>query len=229
MNKAFYILITIALLTFIGCGKKPSGKSEGVISFKVSYPKMDKKNFMLDFMPQKMKLKFKDDKYKTSLAAGMGMFKMHFIINPQDEEFSQLVKLIDKKYALTLNGDDILESTSKLPNYSVEHTGETKKILNYVCEKAIITVGNDKNDAFTVYYTDKIEIENPNAGTQFKDIDGVLLEYQYEKYGICMKFVAQDIQFSPVDDSEFEINKEYNSISEAEMNKEMQEIFDSFK
>ena len=143
---------------------------------------MDKKNFMLDFMPKKMTLKFKDNKYKTSLVAGMGMFKTNFIIDPDENEFSQLVKLINKKYILTLKDDEINKSISQLPAFHIEQTGETKKILNYICEKAIVTVDNEANDAFTVYYTDKIEIENPNWSNQFKGINGVMLEYQYEKY-----------------------------------------------
>jgi GLPGLI family protein len=229
LKKALYILITIFSLSFIGCGGKPAGKSEGIIAYKVSYPKMDKKNFMLDFMPKKMVLKFKNNKYKTSLSAGMGMFKTNFVIDPDEHQFSQMVKLIDKKYKLTLKGDEVRESISKLPTYHVEYTGETKKILNYVCEKAVITVDNESNDAFTVFYTDKINIETPNSTNQFEDIKGVMLEYQYEKYGICMRFEAQDIKFTEIDDAEFEIDEEYSSISEVEMDKEMQDIFDSFK
>ena len=56
-----------------------------------------------------------------------------------------------------------------------------------------------------------------------------MLEYQYEKYGICMRFKAQNIKFTEIDDSEFEIDSKYVPISEVEMNKEMQEIFDSFQ
>ena len=229
LRKVLYILITIFSLSLIGCGGESTGKSEGIIAYKVSYPKMDKKNFMLDFMPKKMVLKFKDNRYKTSLSAGMGMFKTSFIIDPDEHQFSQMVKLIDKKYRLTLKGEQISTSISRLPTYNIERTGETKKILNYICEKAVITVDNEANDAFTVYYTDKIEIENPNSTNQFEGIDGVMLEYQYEKYGICMRFLAQDIKFTTIDDSEFELDENYTDISESEMDKEMQEIFDSFK
>ena len=174
MRKVLYILITIFSLSLIGCGGKSTGKSEGIIAYNVSYPKMDKNNFMLDFMPKKMVLKFKDNKYKTSLSAGMGLFKTNFIINPDEHQFSQLVKLIDKRYILTLKGDEITASINRLPAFKIEHTGETKKILNYVCEKVIITVDNDANDAFTVFYTDKINIKTPNSTNQFEGIDGLM-------------------------------------------------------
>ncbi len=189
---------------------------------------MDKHNLMYDFMPKKMVLKFKDDKYMTDLSAGMGMFRTNFIIDKDEDQFIQLVKLINKKYSLTLKGNAIEKSLEKMPKFQIEYTGETKKILNYVCEKALVTVDNDANDAFIVYYTDEINIASPNWNNQFKGINGVMLEYQYEKYGVCMRFKAKSIKFTEIDDHEFEIDGNYEEITEIEMDKEMQEIFDSF-
>lgn len=228
MKRIFHVVIIIISVFLLSCGGNSSDKSQGIIAYKVSYPKMDKHNLMFDFMPKKMVLKFKDDKYKTTLSAGMGMFKTSFIVDQEEDQFSQMVKLINKKYILTLKGDEIKKSINQLPSFHIEYTGETKKILNYVCEKAIITVDNEANDAFTVYFTDKIQLDNPNWNNQFNGIDGVMLEYQYEKYGICMRFKAKNIKFTEIDESEFEINEKYEFISEAEMDNEMQEIFDSF-
>lgn len=189
---------------------------------------MDKNNFMMDFMPDKMVLKFKEGKYVTMLTAGMGMFKSSFIVDKDKNQFSQVVKLINKKYALTLEGEEIANSIDKLPKYNIEFTDELKKILDYNCNKAIVTVDNESNDAFEVYYTDRIKIENPNWCTQFSEINGIMLEYQYEKYDVCMKFEAKSIKFIEISDSEFEIDEDYKFISEEEMDKEMKEIFDSF-
>ena len=56
-----------------------------------------------------------------------------------------------------------------------------------------------------------------------------MLEYQYEKYGICMKFNATKIKFESVKDNLFDISKDYQQLSVDEMEKEMIEIFESFK
>ncbi len=229
LRVVFHIIIIIISISLLSCGGSDTGKSEGIIEYEVSYPKMDKKNFMLDFMPKKMILKFKDNKYKTSLTAGMGMFKTNFVINPDENEISQMVKLINKKYILTLKDDEIVNSIDNLPAFHIEQTGETKNILNFNCKKAIITVDNESNDAFPVFYTDKIEIENPNSTNQFQGINGVMLKYQYEKYNICMQFKAKSITFTEVEDKEFDIDEKYEAVSEVEMDKEMQEIFNSFK
>jgi GLPGLI family protein len=228
LKKILYTILVVNLFILASCGGKPKGKSEGIIEYKVTYPKMDKSNFMLDFMPKKMTMKFKDDKYMTSLSAGMGMFKTNFICDQEEERFTQMVKLINKKYALQLEGDAIAASLLKLPKFHIEFTNEQKKILNYTCKKAIITVDNESNDAFSVYYTDQINIENPNWCNQFDGINGVMLEYQYEKYDVCMKFNATKIKFTEIGDDEFVIDKKYKHISEVQMDKEMMEIFASF-
>lgn len=229
MNKLPHILIIITALFLIGCGGKSSKDSAGIVSYKVTYPKMDKTNFMFEFMPKKMELIFKDNKYITNLSAGMGLFKTSFIVDRDENEFSQLVKLVDKKYILTLKDEEVEESLSHMSSFTIEHTEETKQILNYTCKKSIITINNGTNDAFSVFYTDQINIETPNWCNQFKEIGGLMLEYQYEKYDVCMRFTAEKIEFKEIDDTEFEIDKKYVALSEVDLDKEMQEIFDSFQ
>ena len=190
---------------------------------------MDKSNFMFEFMPKEMELVFKEDKYITNLSAGMGLFKTSFLVDKKEQEFSQLVKLVDKKYILTLKDEKVEESLSNLPTFTIERTDETKKILNYDCKKAIITINNGSNDAFSVFYTNQINLETPNWCNQFKDIDGVMLEYQYEKYDVCMRFTATKITFKKINDSEFKVDENYIPLSESDLDIEMQEIFDSFQ
>lgn len=226
--------IKLLLLAFIAiiltrCSDGVSNQTEGIIEYDVSYPKMEKDNFMRDFMPNKMNMYFKDNTYSNTLSAGMGMFKSSFVCNKNDQEFLQMVKLINKKYSLHIKGDEIAQSMKNKTTYSVEFTNDMKKIIGYNCNKAIITVNNEQQDAFVVYYTDKINIETPNWCNEFKEIPGVLLEYQYEKYGVCMRFTAKSIEFKKVEDDEFILPTDYKLISEPEMDKEMQEIFDSFK
>jgi len=229
LKKLIYILLLFTGLTLLNsCGHDADDKSEGIITYKISYPKMDKGNFMLDFMPRKMVMKFQEDIYATNLSAGMGMFKSSFICDKNNGEFVQMVKLINKKYALQLDSEGIKKSIESRPALTVEHTNEVKNILGYNCKKAIVTVNNEKQDAFTVFYTDQINMETPNWCNDFVDIDGVMLEYQYEKYDVCMRFTASKIEFKEIDDKVFELSKDYVLISESEMDKEMQEIFDSF-
>lgn len=175
-----------------------------------------------------MTMTFKDNKYATSLSSVMGVVKTRFICDKDDESFSQLVKMFKKKYALVLKREAIEESLSNMPNYSVAFNAETKEILGFLCKKATITINNsadDSTDVFTVFYTNEIDLETPNWCNQFKEIDGVMLEYQYEKYDVWMKFVAQKIKFKKVSDNEFIIDEDYQIITEEKMTEEMEKLF----
>lgn len=227
IKHSFLIFAFVSIL--VACSDGVSDKSEGVIEYEVTYPKMDKTNYMLGFMPTEMKMYFKDNKYVTMISAGMGAFKTNFICDKAQEELYQLVKLINKKYVLALHGEEITLSNQTLPKYKIEFVDDTKEILGFMCKKAIVTIENETNDAFAVFYTDAINIENPNWCNQFAPINGVMLEYQYEKYDICMQFKAKKISFEKVKDNLFEISTDYQVISSAEMDKEMTEIFESFK
>ncbi len=222
-----FVFIFISLV-ISSCGDGVSNKTEGVIEYKVSYPKMEKDNFMRDFMPEKMIVKFKDNTYTNNLSAGMGMFKSSFICSKENNEYIQLVKLLNKQYAMKLNKDEIAKSMASKPKYTIEFTNEVKEILGFHCTKAIVNMNNEAQDAFTVFYTENLNIENPNWCNEFVDIPGVMLEYQYEKYGVCMRFTADKIEYSKINDEEFQIPNGYKLISEPEMDKEMKEIFDSF-
>ncbi|MCO6499169.1 MAG: hypothetical protein J5I47_02185 [Vicingus serpentipes] len=221
-------IVVFSILLIYSCGDQLNTKSQGEIHYKVTYPKMDKENFMRDFMPNKMILKFKDDKYISNLSAGMGMFKTSFLCDLPNRKLTQMVKLINKKYFLQLDNEEIAASLTKLPKYKIEFIDETKTILGYECKQALITIDNGLNDVFTVAYTDEINIKTPNWPNQFSIINGVLLEYQYEKYDVCMRFTAKKIHFKKIEDSEFEIPEDYTELNEPEMDKEMKEIFDSF-
>lgn len=229
MLKIHFYLLLFGVIFLSSCKDSISDKSEGVIEYKVTYPKMDKTNFMLDFMPKEMRMYFKDNKYITTITAGMGTFKTEFVCDQAANEFFQLVKLINKKYVLKLTGEEIPKTLESLPEYQIEFTDEYKEILGYTCKKAIVTINNESNDAFSVYYTNEINIENPNWCNQFAPIKGVMLEYQYDKYDICMRFEAKKITYEKVKDNVFEIPSEYKVVTFDEMEQEMTEIFDSFK
>lgn len=86
LNKYIHILVFLLFLSFIyGCKSDSENHAEGVIEYQVSYPKMEKTNFMLDFMPRKMTMSFRRDIYSTQLTAGMGMFRSSFICDKGKE------------------------------------------------------------------------------------------------------------------------------------------------
>ena len=208
--------------------KKDSRLSEGVIEYEVSYPKMDPSSLLIELLPTKMTMHFRDDEFMTDLAAGFGMFRMNVISNGDDKEMSQMVKLIKERYVVVYDEAAARKSNEHMPAITIEQTSNVKKIAGYECKEAIVHVQNAENETYKIYYTDKIRLKAPNWFTQFTDIEGVLMEYQVERYNLCSKFVASKVLQQEVEDNLFEVPEGYKRITEDEMNEKMQEIFNNF-
>ena len=203
--------------------------SEGMIEFDVTYPSINRDDMLAGLMPTSMTTKFKNNQLVVELSAGMGMFKTNFISNSNDYYLINSVKLINKKYATRLNREEVYKMNEKYKKFYISKLDETKEIAGYKCKKALIVFDDVANESFYVYYTDEIKYKDPNWSNVFKDIDGVLLEYQMERYNILMKFTAKSVTKAKIDDSEFKLSSDYENLTLADLEKEINAIFDTFK
>jgi GLPGLI family protein len=231
LKKQQIILFCFIALFYLGCDSGLFDKriSEGIIEYEVTYPALDPNDMLAGLMPGTMTLKFKDNKFNTELSAGMGMFKTNFISNSNDYTLINSVKLINKKYATLLHKKDVEKANEKFKNINIIKSDETKEIAGYMCKKAVIVFDDIDMGEFYVYYTDQIKFNDPNWGTPFKDINGIMLEYQMVKYNILMTFTAKSVKKAEVDDAEFKIPDDYEFIPIEDLDKEINNIFDTFK
>lgn len=228
-----YLFFFAAIFTVIldGCkgGLFDRRISEGIIEYEVSYPSIDPDDMLAGLMPTAMSMKFKNNQFNAELSAGMGMFKTNFISNSNDYFLINSVKLINKKYATKLDKKAVEKMNEKYSKFYISKLDEKKEIAGYNCKKALVVFDDVANESFYVYYTDEINIANPNWSNIFKDIDGVLLEYQMERYGIMMKFTAKTVTKTKLEDAEFQLTSDYENLTLTDLEKEINAIFDTFK
>ncbi len=214
------IFATLAVLAFSGCkhGRDGNTASQGVIEYEVTA--VDPSNPMADLAPNKMLVKFKEKKSVAEMSAGMGLLTMTFVSDYNNKTVTQLVKLLNKKYASTASAEDIQKEKGN-STIVVKKTSGTKMIAGYKCKKAQVSFTNHSHPDFDVYYTDEIELENPNWGNEYSDIDGVLMEYQLKRYNIELRFTARKVEKKHVEDSDFDRPADYKTISQ----KELEDLF----
>lgn len=183
---------------------------------------------MRSMLPGSMEMDFKSGKYVTRLSAGMGMFKTTYLINIKDKTFAHTIKLITKKSVLHLNENQVDSMLKLKPQYTITFKKDMKVIAGYKCKHALAVNDSDAKDTFSIYYTTAIKIKNPNWGTPFQKIPGVMLEYQMQQKGLCMHFTAEKVSFTKVDEKNFIISKDYQELNSKQMNKKEDDIFSSF-
>jgi GLPGLI family protein len=85
------------------------------------------------------------------------------------------------------------------------NTNETKTIAGYKCIKAEAKL-ND-GSTFSVFYTPEIIPENKEYDYQFKNLNGLPLEYELTQRKLKIKYTVSKIDMNPVPASKFDIPK----------------------
>lgn len=214
------------LLLVSSCGENPFSNKvdEGIIIYSIEYPEISPDNVMLELMPKKMEMQFKDHDFRNDIIAGMGLFRTSIISKKAENQLIHSVKMLDKRYFTVLDEADIKTMNPELNDLSFEYTGNEKEIAGFNCKEVIAKQNGET--LFIMYYTEQIAITGPNRGTPFKEIPGVLMEYDVINYKTHMHFQAEEVIEMEVPTEQLSLEDGYVEISADELKNEIQIIFD---
>ena len=228
-------ILLISLLLLIGFGaflylyndgamyKKLAGKgiAEGVIEYDITYPKLDPNSMMISGMPNKAYLRFKDNNTSNGMSGMMGLVSITYIANHAKKSVEQTLTLINKKYASHIPAEDLQRLNDSYVE-SIDKGKKKREIAGYKCKE--ITVKLMNGEKTTAYYTDDIDILNPNWANPYSKIEGVLMDFHMERYGISMHLIARAVTPEKVDSDTFEISDDHKIIPYAELEKILVEL-----
>ena len=188
---------------------------KGVITYKIAIEGSGVTDEMKNMMPKTMTMTIMGNKARSEMVMSMG--KTISITDGDSKETITLMDMMGQKIAIKSNYDEIKADLEKSPKVKVEITSETKDILGYVCKKAIVTNLEDDSEIY-VYYTEELgssalNFDNP----QFKDINGVMMEFEIPNEQFNMKFSAVSVEKKSVSESEFTIPEGYQIKTKEEM------------
>ena len=219
----YFFILTIILLSFSQCKDTPfqSDKiKEGYIEYDIEYLNDSMDVFIKSFLPDKMKIKFKDHNTRNQLKCMGGVFNLTNIKKYKKGTNITLVDFIDKKYKYIEKNEEASLFFKQRPDIRIQKTDSTKEISGFACKEAKIIISQDEQNGkeqYSVFHTDKISIKGFNNQTPFEAIDGVLLEFQLEFYDIPMKFTATKVKEADIPVKEFEIPENYKRINRETM------------
>jgi hypothetical protein len=228
------LLLIILLLVALGTGlyfylganrfkKMLGGKgiAEGVIEYTISYPKVDEKSMMISGLPDKAYLRFKDNNISNDMSGMMGLINITYICKPADTSVEQMLTLINKKYVSDITPEQLKNLNGSYVE-SVEKGTAAKEIAGYQCNEAIVKLRN--GETTRVYYTNDIAIDQPNWSNPYSKIDGVLMEFQLERYGVVMAFKAKSVNAEKLDAQVFKVSDDHKKIPFEELEKILTEL-----
>ncbi len=215
MRIKYLLVLLFAAIIINSCDISVGGKfDQGIIEYDLKYLEDENKNPIISLLPTTMTFQFKDENLSQSVEGWMGIFKMGGIYNAEDQTTTAFLKIMADKYIYQGNS---AFGYNEYPDMQIEYVDETKEIAGIKCKKANITIPGGEIEQFSVYYTDKIKLEKANLFNPFKEIPGVLLEFQYEMFDITTSLTATKIEQVEVDDAIFEVPSGYKKVSKEEM------------
>ncbi len=141
---------------------------------------------------------------KTRTDISYSSFTQSTLFDNKTGEAVVLKSIGSDKYISSFTAEQWKEKNNQWDNLKVTLTNEATKILNYNCRKALLTTKNGYR--FVVFYTTDFIASATENPYQFKDIPGLILEYESQTgEGKPITFKATNINFSPVPASKFEI------------------------
>jgi len=129
-----------------------------------------------------------------------------------------LQEISGQKLLIRMTADNWKDKNKRYENISFSNTTETKTIAGYKCTKAVASMKD--GSTFAVYYTKDIIPENADYNVQFKNLDGLPLEYELTQGSLKIKYTVSKINMNPVPASKFDIPKSgYRELSYEESRK----------
>ncbi len=110
-----------------------------------------------------------------------------------------------QKLLIRMTAENWAEKNRRYNGITFVNTKETKTIAGYSCTKATATLGD--GTSFSVFYTTEIIPENKDYDYQFRNLNGLPLEYELVQGKLTIKYTVSRINLNPVPASKFDIPK----------------------
>lgn len=116
-----------------------------------------------------------------------------------------LKEVSGQKLLIRMSAENWQERNQRYQGIKFTNTAETKTIGGYKCLQATAQT----NDGFTitVYYTKDLIPDNKEYDPQFRNLEGLPLEFELRKADYVIKYSLSSINLSPVPASRFDIPK----------------------
>jgi len=196
-----------------------TGITSGRIDYKITYlnDNIDKKT--MEILPKRMKLVFNEKTAINNIEGFMGFYKLEAITNFHTRKCSTLLKVFEKNYLFKGKRDEMMCCFESMDEMEIAETRETKTIAGFACKKAVIYLPSSQK-SFDIYYTGEIQLTHPNATNPYREVNGVLMEFELNLLHLKMRFTAEN--FHPLAESSYK--KDFPKNTRAITREQMTEI-----
>jgi len=217
-----------ALFNSCGTGLLDDRIGEGVIEYALSFPDYDPNGIMAGMLPERSTVTFCDDRQVAELSAGMGIFRTTMITDNTGRALDYHLSLMSKKIVAHMLPRDLELFNPESGRPTILYTNDVDTIAGYPCRKALAVFDKMDEPEIELWFTDRIEMKNPNWFGPFADVPGVLMRYDVVQYGMRMRLDAISVTPGNVDRTKFEPKQEFEVVPAEVLHQELAEVLGTF-
>ena len=216
-----YALFIAVIFAITGSSCKEKGGryiSQGEIHYNIDY----KGNFGAmpkEVLPKNLIVSFKNNKILFEMISSFGNSGILNLANPEKGIVDTYFSLFTLKYFYAVQPGEQYPGFEAMQGIIIRNTNKTSVICGFNCKNAEVTFPSDRNRVYQVWYTNEINIKNPNIATPFSQIDGVLMSFFFFLGTAELHFDAETVYKKEIPDITFERRDRYLRVSRVEIDK----------
>jgi hypothetical protein len=215
------VLVIVVLFAMTGYSCKERGGKyidEGEIHYNINYIG-NMGALPREVLPRNMVISFKKDKIVYEMISSFGNSGILNLSNPQENIFDTYFSLFTIKYYYAAEPGELFPGFEAMKGMLLKKTSKTSVICGYNCKNVEVRLPDEKDKMYEVWYTEEIDIKNPNASNPFFQIDGVLMSFFYKLGPAELHFEAETVYKKEIPDVTFERKAKFVRVSRDQINK----------
>jgi hypothetical protein len=216
-----YLLFIAVIFAMTGYScKEKGGKylNQGEIHYNIDY----RGNFgpmPKELLPKNLIVSFKNDKILFEMISSFGNSGILNLSNHEKGIFDTYFSLFSLKYFYPVQPGEEFPGFEAMDGMVVSKTTKTSVICGFNCKNAQITFPEYSEKVYEIWYTNEINVKNPNTATPFNQIDGVLMSFFFFLGPAELHFYAETVYKKEIPDAAFERREKFTLVSREKINK----------
>ena len=172
-----------------------------------------------EVMPKNLVVAFKHDKILFEMISSFGNSGILNLANPEKGIFDTYFSLFTLKYYYAVQPGEQFPGFEAMEGIEIRKTTKTAVICGFNCKHAEVTFPPKKDKVYEIWYTNEIDVKNPNTATPFSQIDGVLMSFFFLLGPAELHFNAETVYKKEIPDETFERRDKFTRVSRNEIDK----------
>lgn len=216
----FSYVLLIALIFAVICNSclKKGGKyiDEGEIHYNIDYSSTVG-TLPREVLPKNLVVSFKDDKILFEMISPIGNSGIINLSNPKEAIYDTYFSILTLRYYYAAKQGEVYPGFEAMEGMELHKTDKTSVICGFNCKNAEVTFPSDRAKIYDIWYTDEINVKNPNASSPFYEVDGVMMGFFFLLGHTELRFTAETVYKKSISDQTFARREKFKRVSREEL------------